>query len=105
MKGVTLNDVRKLAIKSRQRIQFPISTGQKCLITEQGIARVPGLDGPPKFNLDEELKSATGFTLEAATGPKDKPARPVHVSRQELAAKVAAISGGGAAGHDDHDDE
>ncbi len=102
---VTLNDVRKLAIKGRQRIQFPISTGQTCLISETGIARVPGLDGPPKFNLEEELKSAVEFTLEQVVGPKEKPAKPVRLSRHDFAAKAVAISGGGGGAHDDHDDE
>lgn len=101
---MTLNDVRKLAIKGRQRIQFPISTGQTCVISEQGIARVPGLDGPPSFNLEEELKSVSEFTLEQVVKPKEKPAKPVRLSRHEFAAKAAAISGGGGA-HDDHEDE
>lgn len=101
---MTLNDVRKLAIKSRQRIQFPVSNGLTCLITEQGIAKVPGLDGPPKFNLEEELRSAAEFTLEEAVSPKEKAPRPVRISRQDLAAKVAAVSGGGAM-HDSHDEE
>jgi hypothetical protein len=100
---VTLNEIRKLAIKGRQRVQFPLSSGQTCLITEHGIAKVPGLDGPPRFNLETELGSATEFTLEAVAGPKERP-QPVRMSRQELAAKLAIMGGGGTAVHDDHEE-
>src|SRR5690349_5520162 len=52
-----LADLRKLAIKSQQRIRFPMKNGMDCLVDERGVALVPGLDRVPDFNVEAELES------------------------------------------------
>lgn len=59
-----LSDARKVAVKQNLRIRFELSGGKECVITEQGIARVPQLDGVPEFNLEEEFGRAGQFHLE-----------------------------------------
>ena len=38
-----LGDLRKLSIKQKTRIRFAVTGGLECVITEHGIAQVPGL--------------------------------------------------------------
>lgn len=98
---MTLNDIRRYAIKNQSRLTFPLASGLDCVINEHGIVKVPGLAAPPEFNLDKEFATAPTFILEAVATGKEKP-KPVRIPRAELAAMV----GGGAAveGHDDHEE-
>jgi hypothetical protein len=75
-----LADARKLAIRDRISIRFPLPGGRECVVDTHGVARVPGLSGPPDFNLEQEFESATRFTLDPAT-PN---ARPRELTRQAL---------------------
>jgi hypothetical protein len=38
---MTLVDVRKLAIRKQSQIRFNLRNGMECIISEDGIARVP----------------------------------------------------------------
>jgi hypothetical protein len=95
-----LADVRRLAIRRGARLAFRLSSGLECVIDEHGVARVPGLAGPPGFSLEEELSKAERFTLEPANaeGKKGKPA-PQSLARQELEA-LAVEKGRAAAAQD-----
>ena len=44
-----LADLRKLSIKQKTRIHFALAGGLECVITEHGIAQVPGLRGAPEY--------------------------------------------------------
>jgi hypothetical protein len=101
-----LSDLKKLSIKQQYRIHFRLSNGMECIVSEQGIAKVPALQGIPDFNLETELSSAAEFLLEPALPPtgKDSP-RPRTIGRDELTAMTTTGPGGGGAGHDEHDDE
>lgn len=89
-----LLDLKKLAVKDQMRVRFPIAGGRECVITEHGISRVPGLDSPPDFNLEEELVQAERFTLEPAETGKDRHGPKSRVlGRPELEALVAAGRG------------
>ena len=69
-----LVDLRKLAIKKRQRIRFPLNNGMECVMNELGVALVPGLDRVPDFNLEQELETASVFVLEPLdVGQKNAP--------------------------------
>jgi hypothetical protein len=75
--------LRKLAIRNQVNIRFPIANGMECVVGADGVARVPGLQRAPDFNLEQELGSATQFLLEpVAVGPKAPP--PKRVTREEL---------------------
>jgi hypothetical protein len=100
-----LSDLRKVTVKKRLRIRFPLSNGMECVVNEHGIARVPALRAVPSFNLEEELAGVREFVVEPAdTGEKDrgKP-KARSYTRDEMTA-FATAGAGAEAGHDEHDD-
>ena len=104
---MTLLDLRRLAVRKQAKIRFVLRNGMECVISEDGIARVPALKSVPEFNLEQELAAATAFVVEtgvpAAIKSPAKP-KPVPLGRAALTAMVLD-SRGGAASHDEHDDE
>ena len=104
---MTLVDLRKLAIRKQSKIRFVLRNGMECVVSADGIARVPALKGVPEFNLEQELASATAFVVEAVipAGMKNPPKpKPVSMGRPELAAMVQD-SPGAASSRDEHDEE
>jgi len=104
---MTLADLRKLAIRKQSRIRFVLSNGMECVVSEDGIARVPALRSVPDFNLERELSGATAFLMEPGVpaGAKGRPpAKAVPLGRAALAA-MARDSHVAVAAHDEHDDE
>jgi hypothetical protein len=69
---VKLADLRKLAIRDQIKIRFRLSNGLECVVTEHGVAQVPGLSGVPDFNLEQELASVADFSLEPVVGRKSQ---------------------------------
>lgn len=61
-----LADVKRLAVRRGIDVRFRLRQGRECVIDRHGLARVPGLDGPPDFNLEEEFAGAEHFVLETA---------------------------------------
>ena len=100
---MTLADLRKLGIRQQFRIHFPLRNGMECVITEHGVASVPGLQRVPDFNLEDELALAGEFVLEPVAASKKAPVAAKRVvSREELSALTAT---GPAAAAADHEDE
>jgi hypothetical protein len=100
-----LADLRKLSIKRQYRIHFRLRNGMECVVTEHGIAQVPELKSVPDFNLEAELATAREFLLEPTPAPTGKDApRPRTVGRDEMS-RLATAPAGGAAAHEEHDDE
>src|SRR5262249_12046011 len=103
---MTLADLRKLTIRKQLRIRFALRNGMECIVTEQGVAKVPALRNVADFNLDEELASATEFILDSAAPakvPVKKAEPPRRIQRTELAA-MFADSPSAPVAHE-HDDE
>jgi hypothetical protein len=104
---MTLGDLRKLSIRQQVQIRFRIREGMECVITEHGIAQVPGLKSVPTFNLEEELAGAAEFLVEPAAPPARKGEKrapaPRRIAREELARMAAAAPGAGA--HAEHEEE
>jgi hypothetical protein len=98
---MTLVDLRKLSIRREVRIRFALNGGMECMISEHGIAQVPGLRSIPKFNLEEELAAAQQFIIESPADRLRKPAPARSVNRQELEAMAVAARSAGPAEHDD----
>jgi hypothetical protein len=100
-----LSDLRKVTVRKRLRIRFPLSNGMECVVNEHGIAQVPALRAVPSFSLEEELVSVRAFVVEPAdAGEKDK-GKPKARSYTRDEMTVLATAGGGAeAAHDEHDD-
>jgi len=97
-----LADLRKLSIRQQSRIHFRLRNGMECVVTEHGIATVPGLKRVPDFNLEDELASAAEFVLEPLAVPgKGSPAGKRPVRREELSALVSPEPAAGAAEHED----
>jgi len=98
-----LADLRKLSIKQKTRISSALGGGLECVITEHGIAQVPGLRGAPQFNLESELATAREFRLEPAGEPDRKhPAPTRSLTRDELARLLGpASAAASAAEHED----
>lgn len=101
-----LADLRKLSIRQQLRIGFRLANGQECVVNERGVAEVPDLRAIPDFNLEQELASATEFTLDPAgthaqTGRKAAPPQARRISRGELDTMLAPASPGAA----DHEEE
>jgi hypothetical protein len=104
---MTLVDLRKLAIRRQSKICFDLRNGMQCVVSEDGVARVPALKSVPDFNLEQELAAATSFVMEAAvpagTRNPHKP-KPTSLGRSEMSA-LALDTPAAAVPHDDHDDE
>ena len=104
---MTLVDLRKLAIRQQSKIRFVLRNGMECVISEDGIARVPALKAAPEFNLEQELAAATAFVVESVVpaGTKNSPMpKAVPLGRAELIA-MALDSPGAVAVRDEHVDE
>jgi hypothetical protein len=97
-----LADLRKLSIKQKTRIHFGVTGGLECVITEHGLAQVPGLRGAPAFNLDSELAAAHEFRFEPAGEPDRKHPAPIRtLTRDEVTRLLGPASATAAAEHDD----
>jgi hypothetical protein len=97
-----LADLRKLSIRQHLKIHFQLPNGMECIVTEHGVAQVPGLRRAPDFNIDQELASIAQFVLEPATVDKKLPQGPKTVGRDEIAAMLA---GSGSSASADHEEE
>lgn len=64
-----LADVKRLAVRRGLNIRFNLPDGSECVIDCHGVGRVPGLNGPPNFNLEESFAAAQTFLVEANPGP------------------------------------
>lgn len=95
-----LIDLRKLAVRKRSRIRFPLANSGDCLVNETGIATVPGIAKPADFNLEEQFSQAQTFFLE----PVADKSRPQKLTRADLEALVAAASKTAVPAAADHDD-
>ena len=103
---MTLVDLRKLAIRRQSKIRFNLRNGMECVVSDDGIARVPDLKSVPDFNLEQELAAATAFAMEAAipVGMKNPP-KPKSASFGRSEMSALALDSHAAAAHDEHDDE
>jgi hypothetical protein len=103
---MTLVDLRKLAIRRQSKIRFNLRNGMECVMSEDGIARVPELKSVPDFNLEQELAAANTFVMEAAipAGTKHSKPGPASLGRTEMTA-LALDSPAASVPHDEHDDD
>jgi hypothetical protein len=61
-----LNDVRRMTVRRQVKVRFALPGGAECVIDEHGLGRVPQLDRPPEFSMEEEFGRATEFVVEPA---------------------------------------
>jgi hypothetical protein len=99
--------LRKLSIRRQVRIRFRIANGLECIVTEHGIAEVPGLHAIPDFNLEQELESASEFVMEPAVvagARRNSAPKPHPVSRGEMVSMVDSHATAAAPAHE-HEEE
>ncbi len=96
-----LADLRRLSIREQIRIHFRLRNGLECVVTEHGIAQVPGIKGVPSFNLEDELAWAGEFLLEPAAGPAKELPSPRSAAREELASMLPRAAAATAAEHEE----
>lgn len=93
-----LADAKRLAVKRGLNIRFSLPEGPECVIDCHGVGRVPGLDGPPNFNLEEAFAAAQTFIIEANPPPGNRtggsPRRQL-LSRSQLEEWVSPAEGAG----------
>jgi len=100
-----LADLRKLSIKQETRICFAVAGGLECVVTERGIAQVPGLRGTPDFDLERELAAAREFRFELAHQPDRKHTAPARVHTRDEVARLLGPASATAASANEHEDE
>jgi hypothetical protein len=96
-----LADLRKLTIRRKARIRFPLANGMECVLNEHGMARVPALQGVPNFNLEQELAAAREFQFDTLTADPKMPVKTRTMRREELAAFADAPPAGETHDHDE----
>jgi len=97
-----LADLRKLSVKQRTRIHFAVTGGLECVITEHGVAQVPGLNKPPTFNLETELAAAREFRFEpAGSADRKSPSTARSLTRDEVAGLLGPTSAAAPVEHED----
>ena len=100
-----LADLRKLSIKQKTRIHFSLAGGLECVITEHGIAQIPGLRGVPEFDLESELAAAREFRFEPADAADRKRPAPTRSLPREEVARLLGQASATTASAAEHEDE
>jgi hypothetical protein len=97
-----LADLRKLSVRQNLKIRFQLPNGLECIITEQGVARIPALARTPDFSLEQELVSIGEFVLEPAlVAGKKMSDGPRRLRREELESLIAPNQATAGADHEE----
>lgn len=96
-----LADLRKLSIRQNLKIRFQLPNGMECVVSEHGVARVPGLRHAPDFNLEEELAAISAFVLEPAQLDKKTALKSKMVGREEIAAMLSPSTSSASPDHEE----
>lgn len=84
---IKLNDLRRYAIVNSTRItSHSRRDGRVCVVNIKGIVEIPGIAGPPPYNIEDVLKDADEFVCEPREG---KPLTHSREAMAELLKKVA----------------
>jgi hypothetical protein len=95
-----LADLRTLSVRQNLKIRFQLPNGLECIITEQGVARIPALSRAPDFNLEQELVSIGEFVLEPAAAGKKTSEASKRLRREEMESLVAPNAASADADHE-----
>ncbi len=85
---MTLQDLRRYAIRHRCRIQFQVEAAGQCLVDEHGLLRIPALRTASTANVGELLGAVEQFVLE----PAAENSRRQTISRAELEGRLGDVS-------------
>jgi hypothetical protein len=86
---MTLQDLRRYAIRSRRRVGFTSADAGACLINEHGVLKIPAPAGAAQVRFDSSLAGVEQFVLT----PVQESGRPQTVTRQHLETLLSARPG------------
>ena len=84
---MTLQDLRRYAIRSRRRVSFSSAEAGTCIVNEHGVLKMPAVTGSQQVRLDNSLTGVEQFVL---TPAQEASGRPQTVSRQHLETLLSA---------------
>jgi hypothetical protein len=64
MAELKLNDLRRYAISTRTIIRYADAQGRVAVLNQKGVIEIPGIGGPPPYNVEEVFVQAVEFRLE-----------------------------------------
>jgi len=86
---MTLQDLRRYAIRSRRRVGFTSADAGECIVNEHGVLKIPDLAGSRQVQFDNSLTGVEQFVLT----PVQESGRPQTVTRQHLETLLSARPG------------
>ena len=96
---MTLQDLRRYAIRSRRRVEFTSADAGACMVNEHGVLKIPAPAGAKQARFDQirfdQVKfdnSLTGVEQFVLT-PAQESGRPQTVTRQHLETLLSARPG------------
>src|SRR5512140_2351158 len=95
MADLTLNELRRYAVLRATSITYRDNAGRVVVITDTGLAQIPGIKGIPEYRVDEVLEAAREFEL---GGPK-----PRRIAREQMIELVRQNAPAAAQAH--HEEE
>ena len=90
MAGLKLNDVRRYAIQTRSVIHYRDAEGRVAVLNQKGLIEIPGIAGPPPYNVEDVFSRAVEFRLEpwSSSYGQSEVRAPVTLSPEQMAAEV-----------------
>lgn len=76
MADLTLNELRRYAVLRATSITYRDNAGRVVIITDTGLAQIPGIKGIPEYRVDEVLEAAREFELGGA--------KPKRITREQM---------------------
>lgn len=77
---MTLQDLRRYAIRSRRRVAFSSAEAGECMINEHGVLKILAPAGAAQVRFDNSLSGVKQFVLT----PAQESSRPQTVTREHL---------------------
>ena len=90
MAEIKLNDLRRYAISTRNIVRYVDAQGRVAVLNQKGIIEIPGISGPPPYNVEEVLEQAVEFRLEPWTSSYGQSAVkvPTTLTRDQMAEEI-----------------
>ena len=101
-----LNALRRYAIKTRNVVHYCDAAGRCATLNPKGIIEIPGVNGPPPYNVEEVFAKAVEFRLEPWSSPYGQSVvqAAVTLSPEQMAEEVLkALPASAQASHDEEE--
>ncbi len=93
MAELKLNELRRYAIKTRNFVHYRDTEGRSAVLNPKGIIEIPGITGPPPYNVEDVFARAVEFRLEPWTSSYGQSSlkAPATLSPEEMAEEVQRL--------------